>query len=93
MKVSLFYKCLPLVQSKAILADLNLYPVRGCINHLRDKNNKHYFIPNYCINDPYFEKSLVVDDEVKETLIQVKYSLLTNRLCYLKDLKNSIFPL
>ena len=34
----------------------------GCINHIIDENGNHYYIPNFCINEPYFEK----DFELKE---------------------------
>lgn len=50
-------------RSNIYLNNLKLTTVNGCINHLIDKNGKHYFIPNYCINDPYFEKNF---DNVKE---------------------------
>lgn len=38
------------------LETIKLKTVRGCINELQDKNGKLFRIPNYCINDPYFEK-------------------------------------
>ena len=34
------------------------YTVNGCINHCSDNTKYIYIIPNYCINDPYFEKKL-----------------------------------
>ena len=30
----------------------------GCINLIQDSNKKYYKIPNFCINDPYFEKNI-----------------------------------
>ena len=44
----------------------------GCINHIIDKKGNHYIIPNYCINEPYFEKSYKIDKNVKEEIIKVK---------------------
>ena len=38
------------------LETIKLKTVRGCINELQDKKDKLFRIPNYCINDPYFEK-------------------------------------
>ncbi len=34
------------------------YTIDGCINHCSDNTKYNYIIPNYCINDPYFEKQL-----------------------------------
>lgn len=41
---------------------MNLEPVNNCINHLIDEKGNHYYIPNYCINDPYFEKLILKED-------------------------------
>lgn len=40
----------------SLLRQFHLTPVDKCINHLVDSNHNHYYIPNFCINDPYFEK-------------------------------------
>jgi hypothetical protein len=45
---------------------VNLKPFDDCINHLVDDKGNDYFIPNYCINDPYFEKIIVPDDDGKQ---------------------------
>jgi hypothetical protein len=41
------------------------------INFLIDEFGNEYRIPNYCINDPYFEKNLL--DLEKEINLQVIY--------------------
>jgi hypothetical protein len=43
--------------------------IGGCINICQDSNNNIYKIPNYCINDPYFEKEILSVDTGKEDKI------------------------
>ena len=43
----------------------------GCINHLIDSNGNDYYIPNYCINDPYFEKELSEEEKDDEETIEI----------------------
>ena len=55
-----------------ILEEYHLTTAEGCINHIIDEEGNHYHIPNYCINDPYFEKELKVDDNVEERPLRLK---------------------
>lgn len=43
----------------------------NCINHLVDTNGNEYYVPNYCINDPFFEKELCKEntDDIVLTII------------------------
>ena len=44
---------------------LNEYDIKcknGCIDHLIDKEGNEYKVPNYCINEPYFERELGKED-------------------------------
>ena len=41
--------------------------VDGCINKCTDSSGYIYMIPNYCINDPYFEKELLEKNTTRET--------------------------
>jgi hypothetical protein len=59
-------------RSSLLLKEYNIKPVNGCINHLVDSKGNYYKIPNYCINDPYFEKIIVDENNVKEEKIKVK---------------------
>ena len=59
-------------RSSLLLKEYNIKPVNGCINHLVDSNGNYYKIPNYCINDPYFEKIIVDENNVKEEKIKIK---------------------
>ena len=47
------------------------YTIDGCINHCSDNTKYNYIIPNYCINDPYFEKQLddIVPNREKKKII------------------------
>lgn len=38
-------------QAFLLLEEYEIKPLKGCINHLIDKSNNQYDIPNYCIND------------------------------------------
>ena len=40
------------------LGHYNFEVAENCINHIIGNNGEHYYVPNYCINDPYFEKVL-----------------------------------
>lgn len=55
-----------------ILEEYHLTTAEGCINHIIDEEGNHYYIPNYCINDPYFEKELKVDANVEERTLRLK---------------------
>ena len=46
--------------------------INGCVNQCTDYTKYIYQIPNYCINDPYFEKELVkVDLQRKKNQINI----------------------
>ena len=40
------------------LGQYNFEVAENCVNHIIGNNGEHYYVPNYCINDPYFEKEL-----------------------------------
>ena len=53
-------------RANVLLEEYNLTTYDGCINHIVDKKGQHYIVPNYCINDPYFEKAYTVDENIKK---------------------------
>jgi hypothetical protein len=55
-------------RANILLEEYDLTTYEGCINHIVDKNNMHYIIPNYCINDPYFEKELIQTNEPEKKI-------------------------
>jgi hypothetical protein len=64
------------VRASNYLENIKLKTVNGCINELKDKKGKIFRIPNFCINDPFFEK--IISDDVydlecrKGKLIRIK---------------------
>ena len=59
-------------RANVLLEQYELTTAEGCINHIIDKKGNHYIIPNYCINEPYFEKSYKIDKNVKEEIIKIR---------------------
>ena len=59
-------------RAKMLLEEYELKTYDGCINHIIDKKGNHYFIPNYCINDPYFEREYKIDKNIEEKTIKIK---------------------
>ena len=65
-------------KAEIYLANNNLSTQKGCINNIVDFKGKVYHIPNYCINEPYFEKEILPKDikdihnkQIKITLIDL----------------------
>lgn len=84
-------------KSEEYLLQHGFWLIYGCINKCTDHTKFIYNIPNYCINDPYFEKVLVsVDEKSKyDKKIEVilsdsndnKTTLRINESCTGKELK------
>lgn len=49
-----------------------------CINHIIGAEGEHYYVPNYCINDPYFEKTLSLKDNGEKKLHLYLYDVSTD---------------
>ena len=85
-------------RSKLLLEEYEISPLNGCINHLIDNNGNEYNIPNYCINDPYFERNINENDNIPgKTVVKIRFyryggeppiTLEVNKLMTGKDLKN-----
>jgi hypothetical protein len=58
-------------RANLLLEQFQLTTASGCINHIIDRKGNHYFIPNYCINDPFFEKSFKIEDDIKQENIVI----------------------
>ena len=50
------------------LGHYNFQVAENCVNHIIDNHGNHYFVPNYCINDPYFEKELIQTNEPEKKI-------------------------
>ena len=58
-------------RANILLTKYNIKCYDGCINHLIDSYGNDYYIPNYCINDPYFEKELSEEEKDDEETLEV----------------------
>ena len=59
-------------RARILLDDYELKTYNGCINHIIDKKGNHYIIPNYCINDPYFEREYKIDNNIENKNLKIK---------------------
>ena len=60
------------LRANMLLEEYGLTTHEGCINHIIDQDGNHYHIPNYCINDPFFERQYKIKKNVDEKKIKVK---------------------
>ena len=60
------------LRANMLLEEYGLTTESGCINHLIDSEGYHYHIPNYCINDPYFERQYKKKKNVEEKKVKIK---------------------
>lgn len=58
-------------RANIVLEKYKLRTADGCINHIIDENDNHYYVPNYCINDPFFEKELYNDEKDDEEMLKL----------------------
>jgi hypothetical protein len=87
-------------RANMLLEKYNLKCVDGCINHIVDENGEHYYIPNYCINDPYFEKELSEEEANKKFNVELilldvsaykQYKIKIDNHASGEDVKNEFF--
>ena len=60
--------CFDEERANMTLGRYNFEVAVDCINHIIGPDGEHYYVPNYCINDPYFEKTLSSKDEGEKKL-------------------------
>ena len=60
------------LRANMLLEEYGLTTESGCINHIIDSNGNHYHIPNYCINDPFFERQYKKKKNVEEKKVKIK---------------------
>jgi hypothetical protein len=60
------------LRANMLLEEYGLTTENGCINHIIDSDGNHYHIPNYCINDPYFERQYKKKKNVEEKKVKIK---------------------
>ena len=65
-------------RSNMTLGRYNFEVAVDCINHIIGPDGEHYYVPNYCINDPYFEKTLSLKDEGEKKIKLLLYDVSTD---------------
>ena len=51
-------------RANVLMEEYSLRTFDGCINHIVDKYGTHYIVPNYCVNDPYYEKEFKIEENL-----------------------------
>ena len=77
-------------RANVLLEEYNLTTFEGCINHIVDKKGQHYIIPNYCINDPYFEKEYIINENITKKNIKVNLYEVANNTNTILEVNNLI---
>ena len=54
-----------LENTKKQMLENNLKALKGCINLIQDNEGIIYRVPNFCINQPYFEKEIAKLDKIQ----------------------------
>ena len=76
------------LRANILLEENELTTADGCINHIIDKTGNHYIVPNYCINDPYFEKIFEVEEDVEEEKIKLQMYYFTENKTFNLEISN-----
>ena len=67
-------------RANVLMEEYNLRTFDGCINHIVDKYGTHYFVPNYCVNDPYYEKEFKIEENIEKVDLKLNlYEVATNK--------------
>ena len=77
-------------RANVLLEEYNLTTFEGCINHIVDKKGNHYIIPNYCINDPYFEKKYEIKENVTKKEVKIILYEVANNTNTIVEVSNLI---
>ena len=72
---------------KIALNENNFILKGNCINHIIGPTGTHFHVPNYCINDPYFEKELIKSD-VEEKKIKINLIEKANNINIKEEFSN-----
>lgn len=59
------------LKAEEYLSKNNIKTIDGCINRCKDADNNIYYIPNFCINDPFYELEILPPDETKHNFITI----------------------
>ncbi len=78
------------LRANMLLEEYGLTTESGCINHIIDQDGNHYHVPNYCINDPFFERHYKVKKNIEEKKIKIKLFEPTSNINEEKTVNNTI---
>ena len=57
------------------LGRYNFEVAENCVNHIIGSEGEHYYVPNYCVNDPYFEKTLSLKNVEEKKINLILYDV------------------
>jgi hypothetical protein len=77
-------------RANVLLEEYNLTTFNGCINHIVDKKGNHYNIPNYCINDPYFEREYKIKENIEKKVLKINLYEVANNTTSILEVSNLI---
>jgi len=77
-------------RANVLLEEYNLTTYNGCINHIVDKKGNHYNIPNYCINDPYFEREYTIKENIEKKNLKINLYEVANNTNTILEVTNLI---
>ena len=74
------------------LKHFHIEPINGCINECKDIDGNIYKIPNYCINDPYYERiiSHTNYNQIEENILKIRFYKYGCVSPLILELKNTI---
>ena len=75
-------------RANVLLEEYNLTTFEGCINHIVDKKGNHYIVPNYCINDPYFEKEYKIEENIEKKELRLNLYEVANNTNTVLEVNN-----
>ena len=78
------------LRANMLLEEYGLTTESGCINHIIDSDGNHYHIPNYCINDPFFERQYKKKKNVEEKKVKIKLFEPTGNINEEKTVSNTM---
>ena len=91
---SIIQKAITLDEQRDIfyLQHFKIEPINNCIKECRDKEGNIYKIPNYCINDPYFERELNKNNIslIEEKIFEIKVYRYGNFKPFFLRVKNTL---
>ena len=67
------------IKAEEYLYKNNMKCKSGCINEVVDANDNVYKVPNFCINDPYFELEILPEDNEHSDTINIILFDITNQ--------------